>query len=200
MRGGLASSRHLSLISLALSKQGRSACPLKGHFPASQSKWFVHPLPSLLVFFFYGRHSILLPLIILTSAPQSSQSNVTSHLFSFIHFFLNFFELFWALVKYHRLYFILSMKRSSLVSSKGRSLRRENGKTNNEEVVVIEWEVRPGGLLVQKRGAGPVSSAGPMIKIKVSHDSYHHDVTVPSQSTFGNYVLFSPDLHLLFLV
>ncbi|XP_027111422.1 BAG family molecular chaperone regulator 4 [Coffea arabica] len=78
------------------------------------------------------------------------------------------------------------MKRSSLVSSKGRSLRRENGKTNNEEVVVIEWEVRPGGLLVQKRGAGPVSSAGPMIKIKVSHDSYHHDVTVPSQSTFGD--------------
>ncbi|KAK6234603.1 hypothetical protein SCA6_009940 [Theobroma cacao] len=48
----------------------------------------------------------------------------------------------------------------------------------------IEWELRPGGMLVQKRNVGDVSS-GPMIKIKVSHGSYHHDITVPAQSTFG---------------
>ncbi|KAJ7964225.1 BAG family molecular chaperone regulator like [Quillaja saponaria] len=48
----------------------------------------------------------------------------------------------------------------------------------------IDWELRPGGMLVQKREFGD-SSSGPMIKIKVSHDSYHHDITVPAQSTFG---------------
>ncbi|KAB1225734.1 BAG family molecular chaperone regulator 4 [Morella rubra] len=49
----------------------------------------------------------------------------------------------------------------------------------------IDWELRPGGMLVQKRDVGDASS-GPMIKIKVSHDSYHHDITVPAQSTFGD--------------
>ncbi|KAJ1437601.1 Ubiquitin-like domain superfamily [Sesbania bispinosa] len=48
----------------------------------------------------------------------------------------------------------------------------------------IDWELRPGGMLVQKRE--PLeSSSSPMIKIKVSHGSYHHEVTVPAQSTFG---------------
>lgn len=50
----------------------------------------------------------------------------------------------------------------------------------------IDWELRPGGMLVQKRDTADASS-GPMIKIKVSHDSYYHDVTVHSRSTFGNH-------------
>ncbi|MBA0852538.1 hypothetical protein Goshw_006592 [Gossypium schwendimanii] len=49
----------------------------------------------------------------------------------------------------------------------------------------IKWELRPGGMLVQKRDMGDASS-GPMIKIKVSHGSFHHDITVPAQSTFGD--------------
>lgn len=49
----------------------------------------------------------------------------------------------------------------------------------------IDWELRPGGMLVQKRDIGDASS-GPMIKIKVSHDSYYHDVIVHSRSTFGD--------------
>ncbi|KAH1105986.1 hypothetical protein J1N35_009754 [Gossypium stocksii] len=49
----------------------------------------------------------------------------------------------------------------------------------------IKWELRPGGMLVQKRDRVDASS-GPMIKIKVSHGSYHHDITVPAQSTFGD--------------
>ncbi|KAK9280308.1 hypothetical protein L1049_013996 [Liquidambar formosana] len=49
----------------------------------------------------------------------------------------------------------------------------------------IEWELRPGGMLVQKRFSGD-AAPGPMIKIKVSHGSYHHDITVPAQSTFGD--------------
>ncbi|XWS74373.1 hypothetical protein CRYUN_Cryun02cG0209700 [Craigia yunnanensis] len=58
-------------------------------------------------------------------------------------------------------------------------------KVNNVVKGEIDWELRPGGMLVQKRNAGDVSS-GPMIKIKVSHGSYHHDIAVPAQSTFGD--------------
>jgi len=50
----------------------------------------------------------------------------------------------------------------------------------------IDWELRPGGMLVQKRQ--PLeSSSSTMIKIKVSHGSYHHHFTVPAQSTFGKH-------------
>lgn len=48
----------------------------------------------------------------------------------------------------------------------------------------IDWEMRPGGMLVQKRDDAPGPS-GPMIKIKVSHGTAHHDLSVPAQSTFG---------------
>ncbi|KAM7526515.1 hypothetical protein LguiA_016417 [Lonicera macranthoides] len=53
----------------------------------------------------------------------------------------------------------------------------ENGSSNTEE------ESRPGGMPpVQKRE----DDGGPTIKIKVCHGSNHHDLTVPSLSTFGD--------------
>ncbi|KAK8988459.1 hypothetical protein V6N11_029849 [Hibiscus sabdariffa] len=55
---------------------------------------------------------------------------------------------------------------------------------NNVVKGEIEWELRPGGMLVQKRNMGD-SSSDPMIKIKVSHGSYLHDIALPAQSTFG---------------
>ncbi|KAK4268550.1 hypothetical protein QN277_025194 [Acacia crassicarpa] len=57
----------------------------------------------------------------------------------------------------------------------------------------IEWEMRPGGMYVQRRdvgadddhsGAGSSSRAGPMIKINVSYGSSHHEVYLPAESTF----------------
>lgn len=62
----------------------------------------------------------------------------------------------------------------------------------------IDWELRPGGMLVQKRNAGDAAS-GPMIKIKVSYGSYHHDITILSQATFGNHLHFSAFLVLFVL-
>ncbi|KAE9606023.1 putative molecular chaperone regulator BAG-1 [Lupinus albus] len=50
----------------------------------------------------------------------------------------------------------------------------------------IDWELKPGGMLVQKRQQPLESSASPMIKIMVSHGSYYHDINVPAQSTFGH--------------
>ncbi|RID46870.1 hypothetical protein BRARA_I03509 [Brassica rapa] len=56
-----------------------------------------------------------------------------------------------------------------------------------------EWEVRPGGMLVQRRDDSP-SSSDPQhpavfvqtIKINVSHGSSHHDLPVSAHATFGD--------------
>ncbi|OAY24183.1 BAG family molecular chaperone regulator 4 [Manihot esculenta] len=58
----------------------------------------------------------------------------------------------------------------------------ENSGFDNRQ---IDWELRPGGMLVQKRDTEGDPS-GPMIKIKISHGSYHYEITVPAQSTFGD--------------
>ncbi|XP_068668467.1 BAG family molecular chaperone regulator 4-like [Aristolochia californica] len=55
----------------------------------------------------------------------------------------------------------------------------ENG---NEQV---DWELRPGGMLVQKRDDG-LGGSGSKITIKVSHGSYQHEISVPAQATFGD--------------
>lgn len=86
------------------------------------------------------------------------------------------------------------MRKKSSTSSKSKNevIKDENYKyTEFEEekkICIIDWEVRPGGLLVQKRvgiSAEENSVAGPMIKIKVSYDSCYHDIVVPAESTFG---------------
>ncbi|KAM3309378.1 BAG family molecular chaperone regulator 4 [Capsicum chacoense] len=84
-------------------------------------------------------------------------------------------------------------KASTSSKSKNEVIKDENKYTEGSEVenkaCIIDWEVRPGGLLVQKRVGVFVeenSVAGPMIKIKVSYDSCYHDVIVPAESTFGN--------------
>ncbi|KAH0462864.1 hypothetical protein IEQ34_010439 [Dendrobium chrysotoxum] len=66
-------------------------------------------------------------------------------------------------------------------------MRGSNSKpraSENGNCEAADWELRPGGMLVQKR-EDEFDSAVPLIKIKVYHDSYQHDVTVPAQSTFG---------------
>lgn len=64
----------------------------------------------------------------------------------------------------------------------------ENGNNSDE----IDWELRPGGMLVQKSDGDDdgSSASGPMITVKVSHGSYQYDVSVPAQSTFGTFKLF----------
>lgn len=77
------------------------------------------------------------------------------------------------------------MKRFFLKSKKRGG---ESKKGYKQEAVTsnVEWELRPGGMLVQRRSTlTDCAVAGPMINIKVSHGSYHHDLIVPSQSTFG---------------
>ncbi|CAL9064270.1 unnamed protein product [Musa banksii] len=50
-----------------------------------------------------------------------------------------------------------------------------------------EWEVRPGGLLVQKRApeADPSAAPVPTVCVKVKHGAGNHEIRISSQATFG---------------
>ncbi|XP_010929986.1 BAG family molecular chaperone regulator 3 [Elaeis guineensis] len=49
--------------------------------------------------------------------------------------------------------------------------------------VNIEWEMRPGGMLVQKREGGKGDEE--VITVRVSTGSYWHDISIGATSTFG---------------
>ncbi|KAF8008600.1 hypothetical protein BT93_K2307 [Corymbia citriodora subsp. variegata] len=52
-----------------------------------------------------------------------------------------------------------------------------------------EWEVRPGGMLVQKRNAGSDHSLAPpppTIRVRVKHGSTYHEISINSQASFGD--------------
>jgi hypothetical protein len=60
------------------------------------------------------------------------------------------------------------------------------GKVRAEEV----WEVRPGGMLVQKRGGGddepsPNVKPVPTIRVKVKHAGVTHEIYISSEASFG---------------
>ncbi|KAF3496874.1 hypothetical protein DY000_02055916 [Brassica cretica] len=64
---------------------------------------------------------------------------------------------------------------------------------NNNSTDDSEWEVRPGGMLVQRRDDSASSSDpqhpavfGQGIRINVSHGSSHHDLHVSAHATFGD--------------
>ncbi|XP_038880887.1 BAG family molecular chaperone regulator 4 [Benincasa hispida] len=61
----------------------------------------------------------------------------------------------------------------------------------NEKNDETEWEMRPGGMLVQKRednNGADVSSTGPMIAVSVTHGHgpTKYKLFLPAQSTFGD--------------
>ncbi|KAG6410196.1 hypothetical protein SASPL_128248 [Salvia splendens] len=49
----------------------------------------------------------------------------------------------------------------------------------------IKWELRPGGMLVQKRESQENSGEETMITIRVSTVSKWHDISIQATSTFG---------------
>lgn len=48
----------------------------------------------------------------------------------------------------------------------------------------IKWELRPGGMLVQKRDTGESAGEG-AITVRVSTVSKWHDISIEATSTFG---------------
>lgn len=55
---------------------------------------------------------------------------------------------------------------------------------NEEEV---EWEMRPGGMLVQKRSDNSQLIAPPNLRIRVAYGAARYQISANSQSTFGNF-------------
>jgi hypothetical protein len=51
-----------------------------------------------------------------------------------------------------------------------------------------EWEVRPGGMLVQKRSPDGDAPAAPVptIRVKVKFNGVYHEIYINSQASFGN--------------
>ncbi|XP_050266030.1 BAG family molecular chaperone regulator 1-like [Quercus robur] len=51
---------------------------------------------------------------------------------------------------------------------------------------VEEWEIRPGGMLVQKRDMNQGTVSIPTIKVRVKYGSLCHEIQISSQASFGN--------------
>ncbi|CAM6012927.1 unnamed protein product [Sphagnum balticum] len=56
-----------------------------------------------------------------------------------------------------------------------------------QDAASIEWEMRPGGMLVQRRDVPDAGTPfGPLVKIKVSYGLISHDITAPAFASFGD--------------
>lgn len=53
----------------------------------------------------------------------------------------------------------------------------------------VEWEVRPSGMLVQKRSEGSVDSATPNLRIRIVYGAVLYQISANSQSSFGEFFL-----------
>lgn len=51
---------------------------------------------------------------------------------------------------------------------------------------VAKLEIRPGGMLVQKRDSNQNSVSIPTINVRVKYGSSFHDIRISSQASFGN--------------
>ncbi|XP_062105569.1 BAG family molecular chaperone regulator 3 [Humulus lupulus] len=79
-------------------------------------------------------------------------------------------------------YFGRSSSKLSSKALKGAENQKELGANNN--IAEIKWELRPGGMLVQRRESGQSDGEG-LITIRVSTVSQWHDISIESTSTFG---------------
>lgn len=77
-------------------------------------------------------------------------------------------------------------KRSSKQNAGSNGACGEYGTGTGTQTGEIEWEVRPGGMLVQKRENS--KGAGEVITVRVSTGSAWHDISIGATSTFGNFI------------
>lgn len=52
---------------------------------------------------------------------------------------------------------------------------------------IAAWDLRPGGMIVQKRDGGSSGPTAATVTVKLSYGSQQLDLTVPSDSTFGRF-------------
>jgi hypothetical protein len=74
-------------------------------------------------------------------------------------------------------------KRSSKQNTVSNNTSGGYGNGTGTQTTEIDWEVRPGGMLVQKRESG--KGVGEVITVRVSTGLSWHDVSIGATSTFG---------------
>lgn len=67
-------------------------------------------------------------------------------------------------------------------------MKMTTNKDSGNEPRTMEWEMRPGGMLVQRRIADSDRNSvpPPTIRVRVKYGSTYHEVNISSQATFGN--------------
>lgn len=86
---------------------------------------------------------------------------------------------------------MLRARNSNSNFNKANGFSPANGASaGGEETRSNAWEMRPGGMLVQKRTADSDRNSAlvPTIRIRVKHGSIYHEVNISSQATFGNII------------
>lgn len=55
----------------------------------------------------------------------------------------------------------------------------------------VEWEMRPGGMLVQKRGDKSFDVVpAPNLRLRIAFGALRYEISASAQSTFGTYVIY----------
>lgn len=70
-----------------------------------------------------------------------------------------------------------------------RDKRSNNINDNGNPNIVDEWELRPGGMLVQKRNSD-VNNKTSTIKVKVKYGSSYYQIHISSHASFGTLIIF----------
>ncbi|XP_004515796.1 BAG family molecular chaperone regulator 1-like isoform X2 [Cicer arietinum] len=74
--------------------------------------------------------------------------------------------------------------RSTIKNMFSRDKRSNNINDNGNPNIVDEWELRPGGMLVQKRNSD-VNNKTSTIKVKVKYGSSYYQIHISSHASFG---------------
>ncbi|MED6182804.1 hypothetical protein PIB30_032134 [Stylosanthes scabra] len=82
---------------------------------------------------------------------------------------------------------MMRMRYGESNSNKTNGLMVSNGGGGGGEPGSKEWEMRPGGMLVQMRTADSDRNSvpPPTIRVRVKYNSIYHEVNINSQATFG---------------
>lgn len=73
------------------------------------------------------------------------------------------------------------MKRKSNVYGR---MKSESSTTMTKEEEETEWEMRPGGMLVQKRSEN-IDNLAPILSLRIAYGAVRYEISVNSQATFG---------------
>ncbi|CAJ2664179.1 unnamed protein product [Trifolium pratense] len=76
-------------------------------------------------------------------------------------------------------------KRSTINNMFSRSKNSDNNVNGNVNSNVAELELRPGGMIVQKRNSDVSKNSSSIIKIKVKYGSSYHQIHISSHASFG---------------